>query len=113
MNEPHFFIYWLYNLKMHNLEMTKMDRTEPNPLCEYRWSNIQITVVDYDKLTNHISNDIENLTEVLSTVTITQLPTLQSTWTQSMQVVKAEKLESAQKCVGKFFVVKFLVQPEL
>ena len=72
MNEPHFFIFWLYNLEMHNLEMTKMDRTEPNPLCEYRWSNIQMTVVDYDKLTNTLSHDIENLSEVLSTVSITK-----------------------------------------
>ena len=46
LNEPHFFLFWLYNFEMHNLEMAGMDRTEPKSLCEYRWSKLNIQPVD-------------------------------------------------------------------
>ena len=50
LNEPHFFLFWLYNLEMHNLEMCGMDRTEPNPSSEYRWSISNMSPVDFGKL---------------------------------------------------------------
>jgi hypothetical protein len=72
MNEPHFALFWLYNLELHNLEMSGMDRTEPNPLSEYRWSNLKIVPVDFEKLPQKLS--VESLTECLSGMTIIDLP---------------------------------------
>ena len=72
MNEAHFFLFWLYNLEMHNLEMAGLDRTEPNPLCEFRWENLKVTPVDLESLPAMFSVDVEDITEGLSSVSISK-----------------------------------------
>ena len=72
MNEPHYSLFWLYNLELHNLEMSGMDRTEPNPLCDYRWSEIRIVPVDFENLPQKMS--VDNLAESLSGITIEEVP---------------------------------------
>ena len=72
LNEPHFFLFWLYNLEMHNLEMCGMDRTEPNPSSEYRWSIINISPVDFGKLL--AKTDDEELSETLAVMSIEDIP---------------------------------------
>ena len=76
MNEPHFFLFWLYNLDMHNLEMSGMDRTEPNPLSEYRWSQIDITSIDFESLPSKLSLEkplIDDLVDDLAGMSISSL----------------------------------------
>ena len=70
MNEAHFFLFWLYNLEMHNLEMAGMDRTEPNPLCVFRWENLEVNPVDFDSLPEKFSASVEDLASSLSSVSI-------------------------------------------
>ena len=70
MNEAHFFLFWLYNLEMHNLEMAGMDRTEPNPLSVFRWDNLEIMPVDFDSLPEKFSAAVEDLTSSLSSISI-------------------------------------------
>ena len=72
MNEPHFFLFWLINLEMHNLEMMGMDRTEPNPLCDFRWNSLHIQQVDYDNLPQKFC--AEQLSEAFSAVSLNEKP---------------------------------------
>ena len=57
---------------MHNLEMSGMDRTEPNPLSEYRWSVINISPVDFDILPQKV--EVQELSQALSAIVISDIP---------------------------------------
>ena len=76
MNEPHFFLFWLYNLDMHNLEMSRMDRTEPNPLSEFRWSQIKVLPVDYENLPSKFGDKppVDSLVSDLEGLSLSSLP---------------------------------------
>ena len=64
MNEPHFILYWLYNLDLNNLESIGMDRTEPNPLCEFRWSQVEEKLAPPTLKTTNIDDIVDQFSDV-------------------------------------------------
>ena len=47
MNEARYFMFWMYNLDMHNLDIEGLDSCLPDPRSDYRWSQIKISKVDF------------------------------------------------------------------
>ena len=50
MNEPRYFMFWIYNLDLHNLDVEGLDSYIPDPQSEYRWSQIKIIKIDFENL---------------------------------------------------------------
>ena len=50
MNESRYFLFWLYNLDLHNLDIEGMAGCTPDPRSDYRWKNIQIIQVNLDDI---------------------------------------------------------------
>ena len=45
MNEARYFLFWLYNLDLHNLDIEELVSSS-DPRTEYRWMKINIKKVD-------------------------------------------------------------------
>ena len=50
MNEARYFLFWMYNLDMHNLDIEGLDSCMPDPRSEFRWTQIKIMKVDFKSL---------------------------------------------------------------
>ena len=46
MSEANFFMFWLYIMDLHNLEIAGLSRVEPDPREEYRSSVIKVNNID-------------------------------------------------------------------
>ena len=46
MNEPNFYMFFLYNFDLHNLSNEKMLRSVANPFSEFRWSKINFQSIE-------------------------------------------------------------------
>ena len=75
MNEPRFFMFWLYNLELHNLDMSGMASTEPNPLSEFRTNNLKNSTFDYQKLAEKPT--VDDLVTDFETINIGKDPCFQ------------------------------------
>ena len=75
MNEPRYFMFWMYNLDMHNLDIEGLDSCLPDPRSDYRWSQIQILKIDF-----------------------VNLPHKQNVETLANQLERVELLEEIQSC---------------
>jgi hypothetical protein len=58
MNELRWFLFWFYQLDLHNLDMEGLASVAPNPHCDFRWSQLNITEVDFKKLPQIQTNNI-------------------------------------------------------
>ena len=63
MNESNYFLFWLYNFDLHNLNIEQLASCAPDPRSSYRWDNIDVTDVDLTdlQLTDTIEEELANL----------------------------------------------------
>ena len=66
MNEPRYFMFWMYNLDIHNLDVDGLDSCLPDPRSEFRWSQINILKVNFENLPQ--KQNVETLTDQLAKV---------------------------------------------
>ena len=66
MNEPRYFMFWMYNLDLHNLDVEGLDSCIPDPRSEYRWSQIKIIKIDSENLPQ--KQNVESLADQLAEV---------------------------------------------
>ena len=66
MNEPRYFMFWMYNLNIHNLDVDGLDSCLPDPRSEFRWSKINILKVNFENLPQ--KQNVETLTDQLAKV---------------------------------------------
>ena len=73
MNESKYFLFWLYNLDLHNLDIEDLTCAS-DPRSEYRWQKIKISEVDltnWKKMNvNEDKTDEEDLTALMENVNI-------------------------------------------
>jgi hypothetical protein len=69
MNEAHYFMFWLYNIDMHNLDVEGMASSEPDPRSEYRWEKLKIIEADLTQLET-IDTELELIVNGVEAVTI-------------------------------------------
>ena len=74
MNESRYFLFWLYNLDLHNLDIEDLTAAS-DPRTEYRWLKVRIKEVDLTeiskmKVEDRETNDLENLTEKIKSLEI-------------------------------------------
>ena len=50
MNEPRYFMFWMYNLDMHNLDIEGLDSCLPDPRSDFCWSQISFIKIDFTNL---------------------------------------------------------------
>ena len=50
MNESRFFLFWLYQMHLHNLDIEGLASVMSNPQVEFRWDQIKIIPVNYENL---------------------------------------------------------------
>ena len=66
MNESRYFMFWMYNLDMHNLDIEGLDSCLPDPRSEFRWTQIKILEVEFKNLPQ--KQNMEYLAEQFSKV---------------------------------------------
>ena len=77
MNEAKYFLFWLYNLDLHNLDIEDLVSAS-DPRTEYRWLKINIKKVDItqlqkikvDECMNGEKNTIKDLEQKLGSITL-------------------------------------------
>ena len=57
MNESRYFMFWLKNLDMHNLEKEGVS-VAADPRCDYRWSNVNIKEMKMDGISKFKVDDV-------------------------------------------------------
>ena len=50
MNEPHFFLFFMYIFDLHNLGIESKIRSMANPQSDFRWSMLTFQVTDYPSI---------------------------------------------------------------
>jgi hypothetical protein len=56
------FLFWLYNLDLHNLDIEDLASCAPDPRTDYRWSKINIKEMDLTVIQDMLKNNaIENI----------------------------------------------------
>ena len=50
MNEPRYFLFWMYNLDLHNLDIEGLAGCVPDPRCDFRWKQFEIHQIDMKNL---------------------------------------------------------------
>jgi hypothetical protein len=72
MNESKYFLFWLYNLDLHNLDVEGFAGCAPDPRSDYRWDNFKIKEVD---LTNLNKMDcVEDIEDAMDKVQLREEP---------------------------------------
>ena len=71
MNESNFFLFWLYNLEIHNLDLEGMANTEPNPHTEFRWTKFEIKPVNISYVPE--KHSVEEITDDLGSAQISDI----------------------------------------
>ena len=66
MNEARFFIFWLYQMHLHNLDIEGLAGVMSNPHVSFRWEQIKISPVDLDKLRKPKGSLAPEVTEVMN-----------------------------------------------
>ena len=60
MSEANFFMFWIYLMDLHNLNIAGLSRVEPDPREEYRTSVIEINNMDLSMLTKAKESEEES-----------------------------------------------------
>ena len=60
MSEANFFMFWIYLMDLHNLNIAGLSRVEPDPREEYRTSVIKINNMDLSMLTKAKESEEES-----------------------------------------------------
>jgi hypothetical protein len=77
MNEARYFMFWMFNIDMHNLDIEGLDNTIPDPRSEHRWNNLKIRPVDYKHLpqkqeVDSISEEVDELTDKIDNLHVVE-----------------------------------------
>ena len=70
MNESRYFIFWLYNLDLHNLDIEGLASYMPDPRSEYRWSKITIHPAILDEKEKMEINILDQITQKIEEISI-------------------------------------------
>ena len=73
MNEARFFLFWFYQMELHNMDIQGLASVLPNLHCDFWWREIKITEVELKNLPDPA---IDNLSEDLWHVQICSIPVL-------------------------------------
>ena len=68
MNEARYFLFWMYNLDMHNLDIDGLDSCLPDPRSDFRWYQFKVLKVDFFNLPQ--KQEMDQLADQLSNVTL-------------------------------------------
>ena len=124
MNEPHFFMFFLFNFDFHNLQIEKRVRSTINPKSEHRWdqiSDVETKINENDDEKLH-SDGIESLVQGLTHVEIKESTTFEcdicskvyktsSNFTKHMQTKHESQSEVFQcQICSKFLASKQALQ---
>ena len=63
MNEPSYFLYWLYLFDMYNLDAEGMAACAPDPRSEYRWDNLVAREADVSIL-RKVDDIVESMQKI-------------------------------------------------
>ena len=70
MNESKYFLFWLYNLDLHNLDIEDLTCAS-DPRTEYRWQKIDIKEVDLSDIKKMtIMDEASKLTDMMKNIDI-------------------------------------------
>ena len=69
MNESRYFLFWLYNLDLHNLDKEGL-ASAADPRVEYRWEKVSITEVDLSEISKMNFGDLDEVITKLKNVSI-------------------------------------------
>ena len=91
INEARYFLFWFYQMDLHNLDLEGMAGVLPNPHCDFRWTQFEIEKIDYGNL--HPKTQIDNITEGLTNMqmeekTIIKFELFSSCFTNESQLKK-------------------------
>ena len=64
MNEARYFLFWLYNLDLHNLDKEDMVSAS-DPRTHFRWMNIKVKEVDMTDIKKMNVGEIDEIDEIL------------------------------------------------
>ena len=65
MNEAKYFLFWLYNLDLHNLDKEDMVSAS-DPRTHYRWMNIKLNELDMTEIKKMNVGDIDEVIQKLA-----------------------------------------------
>ena len=78
MNEARYFLFWLYNLDMHNLDRENLVSCTPDPRTEYRWENIEIKQVDMSDVKKmSMTESVDDVINSFNNISIKSVPNFQ------------------------------------
>ena len=70
MNESRYFLFWLYNLDLHNLDKEGL-ASAADPRLEYRWTKLTINELDLTEISKmSLEDDIQEVTTKIKNVAI-------------------------------------------
>ena len=73
MNESRYFLFWLYNLDLHNLDREDLVAAS-DPRTDYRWQKTTVVEVDLTEIKKMNVDDIEIITEGMSNICVDEKP---------------------------------------
>ena len=71
MNEPHFYLFFLHNFDLHNLQIEKRVRSVLNPVSEHRWALVNNKPI-HDLVETGTDDEVDILTTELNRVEIVE-----------------------------------------
>ena len=69
MNESKYFLFWLYNLDLHNLDREDLVAAS-DPRTQYRWLKITIREVDLNEITKMNIEEIDRVIEKVESISL-------------------------------------------
>ena len=93
MNEAKYFLFWLYMLDLHKLDVEGMADCVPDPMSAYRWEQVSVREVD--------------LTDVRKMVVDVEQPDVDVV-TQAMEKISIHKNFSCKSCGAEYESEGFL-----
>jgi hypothetical protein len=68
MNEARYFMFWFYNIDLHNLKVEGLDSSVPDPQGEFRRIQFKVIPVDIMNLPDKQTEQLHELSEQLSSL---------------------------------------------
>ena len=70
MNKARYFMFWFYNIDLHNLDVEGLDSSVPDPWGEFRRTQFKVIPVDFMNLPNKQTEQVHELSKLLSSLKV-------------------------------------------
>ena len=70
MNESRYFLFWVYNLDLHNLDIEGKASSIPDPRCEDRWKLIEIVPANLQDLNKMNLEEVDAVSEKFENINL-------------------------------------------